>query len=124
MRLVAVVGWLLVSLACGGGAPDAGQTPPDALAEGEGVRTEHILVQAEGYKPDTIQVSPGEKIRLVFTRPDAANCGEELVFPESGRKVDLPVGVDTEVILTAPESGKVAFTCGMGMYQGAVVVGG
>lgn len=117
--LLAPALWLALSAACGGGspstsAPDGAQAPADA-------RRVHVIVSVAGYTPDAVDARPGETLVLVFERPDAHNCGEELVFPDTGRTVALPVGT-TEVVVTAPSEGRLSFTCGMGMYQGAVVV--
>ncbi len=101
--------------ACGTTAPSAPTAPDDA-------RRVDVMVSGMGYAPDEVIAEPGETLVLVFDRPDAANCGEELVFPASGRKVELPVGAKTEVVVTAPSDGRLAFTCGMGMYQGAIVL--
>lgn len=114
IRLFPVAAILAALLACGGDAP----TTPEALSD---ARRVDILVNGSGYTPDAVQGDPGEALVLVFDRPDAANCGGELVFPDSGRKVALPEGEKTEVPVTVPEGGALAFTCGMGMYQGRVV---
>lgn len=119
MRLLVLIPILLAFAgACGGGAPSS--TPAEPVASSEARRVT-VLVSGAGYTPDTVEAQAGETLVLVFERPDGANCGEELVFPDSGRKVALPIGT-TEVTVTAPESGQLSFTCGMGMYQGAVVV--
>jgi len=117
-RLLAMVFLLGLGAACGGQAPDVDPPPAEAPADARRVT---VIVSGAGYAPDAIDAKPGETLVLVFERPDAANCGEELLFPASGRKVALPIGT-TEVVVTAPDSGRLSFTCGMGMYQGAVVV--
>lgn len=114
IRLLPVVPVLAALVACGGSPP----ATPTASAD---ARRVDILVNGSGYTPDAVEGAPGEALVLVFDRPDAANCGEELVFPASGRKVSLPEGAKTEVPVTVPDDGALAFTCGMGMYQGRVV---
>lgn len=81
-----------------------------------------VLVSAAGYAPEKVDAKPGEALDLVFTREDENNCGDELVLPATGEKFELPVGKPVHVAVTAPASGELAFTCGMAMYKGAVVV--
>lgn len=128
---------LLVSLAaCGGGAevashevaqPEVAQpevtTPPPAAAAVTGRRVD-VTVDGSGYTPASVEAAPGEALHLVFRRVDENNCGGTLVFPASGERHELPVGEEVAVEVTAPADGRLAFTCGMGMYQGAVVVTG
>ena len=48
-------------------------------------------------------------------------CGQQLVFPDLDIRRDLPLNEPVAVDITMPASGRVAFTCGMAMYQGSVV---
>ena len=75
-----------------------------------------------GYTPSEVVDAPGEALRLVFTRTTDEGCGQQLVFPDLHIRRDLPLGEPVAVDVTAPPSGRLAFTCGMGMYRGAVVV--
>ena len=59
---------------------------------------------------------------LAFLRKDDKNCGEEVVFPKLGIRKKLPVGETVTVELTPQESGEIAFTCGMDMMRGKVIV--
>lgn len=82
-----------------------------------------IRVDDQGYHPATIRAASGRALTLVFRRADALNCGERVRFPSMGNlERDLPVGQAVEVAVTAPASGELAFTCGMDMYRGSVVV--
>lgn len=109
-----------VLVGCSGSPPSDGASTPDAPA----ARSVDVRVGAHGYTPSSVSAAPGEPLRLRFDRPDEANCGNVLVFPATGERHELPVGRVTEVLVTAPASGALAFTCGMGMYEGAVVVSG
>jgi len=102
--------------ACGMGDP-----PPTPAAEGRQVP---VLISGSGYTPATIEAAPNESLTLVFERLDANNCGGEIVFPDTGRTVSIPVGAPVPVPVTAPAHGRLAFTCGMAMYEGQLVVSG
>ena len=80
-----------------------------------------VTVDGEGYHPDEIKAPAGKPARVTFTRVSDKGCGEKLVFPELKIEKDLPLNVAVPVELTMPSSGKVAFTCGMDMYRGAIV---
>ncbi len=85
------------------------------------IRTIEVDV-GRGYTPSEVVAVPGEALRLVFTRTTDEGCGQQLVFPDLPIRRDLPLGEPVAVDVTAPASGRLAFTCGMGMYRGAVVV--
>lgn len=96
-----------------------GSPPPMPAAPG--ARTVAIDVGRE-YTPSEVTATPGEALHLVFTRTTDEGCGQQLVFPELDIRRDLPLDEPVAVDVTAPASGRLGFTCGMGMYRGAVVV--
>jgi plastocyanin domain-containing protein len=100
-------------VACG---PSAVEPPSD------GRRSIAVSVGASGYTPAEITAAPGEPIRVLFTRTSDEGCGQQVVFPEQELRADLPLGQPVPLDLTVPESGRVRFTCGMDMYEGAIVV--
>ncbi len=81
-----------------------------------------IAVDGDGYHPATIRSAAGRQLTLVFTRTTDETCGQQLVFPTLNIRRDLPLNRAVEVPVTVPASGALAFTCGMNMYQGSVVV--
>ena len=84
--------------------------------------TVKVTVSKQGFSPSTIDVEKGHKVRLEFTRTDAKNCGSEVVFPSLNIRKKLPVGKKVVVEFTPDKTGDIAFTCGMGMMKGKVVV--
>ncbi len=81
-----------------------------------------VTISGKGYEPSRLEVKKGESVKIAFYRPDASNCGGEVIFPKLGVRRELPVGQTTVVEVTPKESGELAFTCGMGMFRGALVV--
>ena len=59
---------------------------------------------------------------LAFARPEAGNCGGTVVIPGLDVRRTLPVGDTVLVRFTPREAAELPFTCGMGMYQGLIVV--
>ncbi len=91
----------------------ANSVPADAIK---------VTLSSKGYEPARIEAKKGQPVKLAFYRADAENCGGEVVFPSQGIRRKLPVRQTTIVEVTPKESGELAFTCGMGMLRGALVV--
>jgi len=86
----------------------------------DGVRRVEVEAGQDGYVPARIPGKPGEKLMLVFTRTIDADCLAQLKTPD-GKLVDLPKGKPVEVAVTVPQSGELAFACGMDMFHGVIV---
>jgi plastocyanin len=81
-----------------------------------------IAVTDAGFEPAGVTVKKGEAVRLTFVRTSQKTCGEEVVFPELGVRKALPLDEPVTIEFTPARSGEIAFTCGMNMLEGAVVV--
>ena len=81
-----------------------------------------VTVSSGGYEPSRISVKSGQPVRLAFYRADAQNCAGKVVFPSLGLERALPVGRTTLVEVTPQQKSEIAFTCGMSMYRGALIV--
>ena len=92
------------------------------LVAGGSTVQEFTVKVAGSYSPREIAVTKGEPVRIHFVRKDAANCGGTVVFPDLDIERDLPAGKTTTVDFLPKNSGTLAFTCGMGMMKGNVVV--
>jgi plastocyanin domain-containing protein len=92
-----------------------------APAAADGRPTIKVTVDAAGYHPSEAKAKAGKPVRLEFTRTTDEGCGQQLVFPALDIKKDLPLNQPVAVDVTMPESGKLAFACGMDMYRGSVV---
>jgi len=100
-------------------APRPAPRPRMAIAAAPAVR---ITVGASGYTPARVDVPRGTAATLEFTRPRGGNCGGKVVIPSLGITRDLPVGATVAIALPPLERGEVPFHCGMGMYEGTIVV--
>jgi thiol-disulfide isomerase/thioredoxin len=81
-----------------------------------------ILVNAQGYQPESVRLRNGIPAQLTFIRKVEQTCGREIVIPDYG--INRPLPLDTPVIVAFKpnKSGRFKFTCGMGMFRGALVV--
>jgi hypothetical protein len=81
-----------------------------------------ITVSDAGYTPARIEVRKGQAVKLAFVRLNTSTCGGTVVFSSLKLQQTLPVG-ETVIIEIAPQAtGELSFTCGMGMFKGAIVV--
>lgn len=80
-----------------------------------------IIVKG-GYQPKAVSTKVGQPITLNFTRKESSPCGEEVVFPDFGKRVHLPEGKTVSVEINPSKIGVYEFTCGMNMYHGKLIV--
>jgi len=98
------------------GAPPVAETPVAS-----GPQEVHITVRG-GYDPARIEVRAGRTARIVFRREEVEGCSDTVLIPEWGIARRLPAGMDTAVEFMPTVPGEYAFTCGMGMMRGTIVV--
>lgn len=104
----------LFLVACG--SPAASPPPPD-----DGQPRFEIEVGASGYTPAELHAPASTPIHVGFLRTSDEGCGGELVIPSMSLHRTLPLNERVWLDVITPASGRLAFTCGMGMYQGAIV---
>lgn len=112
----------LIALGCKGSeAQPAPRTlPATATVQAGGSVT--VLVDGEGYHPAEVRAPAGARITLAFRRTTDECCGQQLRIPSMNLQRDLPLNVTVPIEVTVPANGALAFTCGMNMYRGSVVV--
>lgn len=115
---IALVNWYF--LVAGQKTVAAMATLP-GTASGVAVPELTIIVDG-GYSPNTVRAKKGERLRLVFDRKNDSSCSEEVVIPAFGVKKFLPTGERTTIDVTPTESGRIPFSCGMGMLRGTIIV--
>jgi sulfite exporter TauE/SafE len=85
-------------------------------------QTIEIKVTASGYSPNRIQVRRGVPVTLKLIGVDAYSCAAAFRIPSLGIKKNLQAN-ETQVVTFTPEkSGKIPFSCSMGMYSGVIEV--
>lgn len=81
-----------------------------------------VTVTNRGYEPPEVVARPGELLSLAFRREGNTNCGSKLVFSDLGISRELPAGATVVIQLPSLRGGTYRFTCGMGMFKGAIVI--
>jgi len=100
----------------------AAPAPARAAAAPPKARTIRITVDGSGYTPARVEVPRGAATTLEFSRPRGGNCGGTVVIPSLHIRRQLPIGATVLVPLPPLEPSDVPFHCGMGMYEGTIVV--
>jgi plastocyanin domain-containing protein len=96
----------------------------EKVAQGPRVPPGAVLVNITmvGFDPAVIEAKAGQRLKLAFFRPNAANCAREIVFPDLGIRKELPPGQTVVVDVTPTKSGTLGFECGMKMLKGQLIV--
>jgi plastocyanin domain-containing protein len=99
-----------------------GSKPKSQQAEmSDGVQEVTITVDG-GYVPSLVTVKRGQPVRLQFNRRDPSSCLEKVLFPDFHVAQDLVLNQTTPVEFTPDSLGVFQFSCGMGMFHGAIAV--
>jgi hypothetical protein len=91
--------------------------PPHALK---------LEIGPQGYAPAKLTIAAGQPITLAITTRQRPSCASRIVFssfgPSLGLTRELPLNGTVLLELPALPKGELSFSCGMGMYKGALVV--
>ncbi len=94
---------------------------PVAAKMVKGVQKATVTIDNGMYMPAVISVKKGKPVELTFKAGKSPGCGSTVVF--KSLKISKEVGSKPVVIKFTPkDAGTIAFTCGMGMFDGKVVV--
>ena len=94
---------------------------PDIPADRAAGDRHRVVVDADGYAPDTLVVAAGRPVKVIFHRHDGSMCSEEVVFPSQGVRATLIEHEDVAVELPASDPGAYDFHCGMNMLRGRLI---
>ncbi|KKQ67331.1 MAG: putative membrane protein [Candidatus Daviesbacteria bacterium GW2011_GWA2_38_24] len=109
-----------VQIDLSGGGPQENQNLTGNTQNG--VQVVNINVTNSGYSPTYLRVKKGQPVKLNLTTSNAFSCATAFRIPSLGVVKDLkPTGTDS-VEFTPVKSGKIRFTCSMGMYAGTLEV--
>ncbi|MER6591371.1 heavy metal translocating P-type ATPase [Micromonospora purpureochromogenes] len=86
-----------------------------------GIQRVRVTVRG-GYRPDVVQVRQGLPVEIVFDRQESGDCTSRVVFADFGVNAALPAHRAIPVRFTPDRAGTFAFTCGMNMVRGTLVV--
>jgi sulfite exporter TauE/SafE len=82
-----------------------------------------IVTAVEGaYRPGNLDVAAGLPTTLIVRSQKASGCVRSFVIPSLGLEKILPVNGDTRIELGILKPGRLAYSCGMGMYTGKLTI--
>lgn len=84
----------------------------------DGYQLVTINVFSNGYKADTNTLKLGVPVKLTLVTKNVLSCARSFVIPSLGITKLLPVTGDTVIEFTPTKTGRLTFTCSMGMYSG------
>jgi len=91
-------------------------------ASGTDVQPVRIVVTEKGFEPDKVRVRAGVPVSLAFLRTTDKTCATEVMVSSLNVRRVLPLNQTVAVDFTPSSTGEVAFTCGMRMLGGVVVI--
>lgn len=86
------------------------------------VQTARVTINEYGYSRTSIVLRRGVLTRITFLRQTDSTCAKEIVIPAYGVNRALPLNTAVTVNFTPKRSGEFAFTCGMNMHRGKLIV--
>lgn len=98
--------------------PSAPAAQPPVVTQASSDNRVEISVTELGFEPAAVRVHAGSPVTLVVTRETDNTCATELVVPEAGVKVALPLHVPVTVSFLPAKSGTLRYGCGMQMMVG------
>ena len=107
-----------------GASTQATPTTPVEAAAGPNtdLQTAKVLVTERGFEPATVTLRAGTPARITFLRTTDKTCGTEIVFPSLEITRALPLNTAVDIDFTPDRAKEIAFTCGMKMLKGVVVI--
>ncbi len=81
-----------------------------------------VVIGNYGYDPASIRLKRGVPAKVTFLRVSESTCATEVVFADYGIRRGLPLNQAVTVSFTPRKAGEFAFTCGMNMHRGKLIV--
>jgi len=85
-------------------------------------QTADITITSSGYSPTYIRVKKDSLVTINLISKDAYSCASAFRIPSLGISKNLQPNETTIVTFTPKNTGKIPFTCSMGMYSGIIEV--
>ncbi|MCA0454032.1 MAG: sulfite exporter TauE/SafE family protein [Chloroflexi bacterium] len=88
----------------------------------DGVQEVTINAENNGYFPNYVSAQKEQPIRIKLLTNNIYGCTRAFVIPSMGIQEVLPETGEQVINLPPQSAGTIYFTCGMGMYNGAIVI--
>lgn len=111
-----LIGW---TLDFGSNTSTTGQSPNVVMENG--VQVARMNQSFSGYSPNKFIVKKGIPVKWIIASQDSNSCSSGVSIPKLGVTKHLVLG-ENVIEFTPQETGKIKFTCTMGMYPGEFTV--
>lgn len=81
-----------------------------------------IFVTSSGYSPNYIKVKKGLPLTIKLIGKDAYSCASAFRIPSLGIASNLQPNETKTITFTPQKTGRIIFSCSMGMYSGVIEV--
>lgn len=81
-----------------------------------------VTLTDRGYEPQRFVVKKGVPVQFTISNEGAGGCIQAFVIPDLNIRKIVRMGEWTTVNFTPQKTGKIGFTCSMGMYYGEISV--
>jgi hypothetical protein len=88
----------------------------------KGVQKLAVTIDGGKYSPAAILVKKGLPVELTFVGGKSLGCGGTIVFKSLNITKSVSTGKSVIVKFTPKVAETISFTCGMGMFDGKVIV--
>jgi plastocyanin domain-containing protein len=104
--------------------PEAPVKPvvPTPVAQASSDNRVELRVTETGFVPSAVRVHAGTPVTLVVTRMTDTTCATEILIPDAGVKVALPLRTPVTVRFVPPRTGTLRYGCGMQMMVSGVLL--
>jgi sulfite exporter TauE/SafE/copper chaperone CopZ len=86
-----------------------------------GVQVVKMTETNRGYTPNSFKIKKDVPVKWIIDAQDQYSCAASLIMPRLGINKNLKIG-ENIIEFTPTETGKLPFSCSMGMYTGAFIV--
>jgi hypothetical protein len=102
------------------GPAASADAPP--LATTDGRQTVVVTARTGSYSPENLEIRSGIPTTLVIRSDHVQGCIRAFVIPSRNKQWILPVNGDTKIELGTLTTGRLDYSCGMGMYTGTLTI--
>lgn len=81
-----------------------------------------IIITSQGYFPNYIKVKKGSLVTIKLMSKDAYSCASAFRIPSLGISKNLQPNEIEEITFIPEQTGRIPFSCSMGMYTGIIEV--
>lgn len=113
---------MVASVFKSGEGPAEAAVLPEAEIASDGTQKLLIEARSTSYQPSLIRARSGMPTTLVLRTNGTRGCTRAFVIPSANFQRLLPETGDTTIELGTLQPGRIDYTCGMGMYRGAIEV--